>query len=64
MFHKLIQSNRYIYEQLNSKDMKNQKHKIVAMRLSEKDNNFIEAQAEKERLTKSSWMRRQIFLNT
>ena len=42
--------------------MKNQKNKVIAMRLTPEDNQFIEEQAEKERLTKSSWMRRQIFL--
>jgi|TARA_B110000240_G_C13148954_1_gene304416 hypothetical protein len=44
--------------------MKNQKNKVIAMRLTPEDNQFIEEQAEKERLTKSSWMRRQIFLDT
>jgi len=36
--------------------------KTISMRLSEEDNLYIEAEAKKERLSKSSWMRRQIFL--
>lgn len=43
--------------------MKNIKGKILAIRLSEKDNNFVEEQAKKERLTKSAWLRRKIFIN-
>ena len=43
--------------------MKNVKDTVIAMRLSEADNKFISDQAKKERLTKSSWIRRQIFLN-
>tara|TARA_R110000772_G_scaffold41386_1_gene96097 strand:+ start:147 stop:281 length:135 start_codon:yes stop_codon:yes gene_type:complete len=43
--------------------MKNIKEKILAIRLSEKDNIFVEEQAEKERLTKSAWVRRKIFIN-
>ena len=43
--------------------MRNTKGKILAIRLSEKDNNFVEEQAEKERLTKSAWLRRKIFIN-
>jgi hypothetical protein len=35
----------------------------VSMRLSKEDNQFIENEAKKERLTKSSWIRRKIFLN-
>jgi len=37
--------------------------RMVSMRLSEKDNEYIETQAKKERLSKSSWIRRKIFLN-
>jgi len=36
---------------------------IVSMRLSKEDNQFIENEAKKERLTKSSWIRRRIFIN-
>ena len=36
--------------------------RMVSMRLSEKDNEYIETQAKKERLSKSSWIRRKIFL--
>ena len=43
--------------------IKNIKEKILAIRLSEKDNDFVEEQAEKERLTKSAWVRRKIFIN-
>jgi len=43
--------------------MKNIKGKILALRLSEEDNRFVEEQAEKERLTKSAWVRREIFIN-
>ena len=40
----------------------NTMEKTISMRLSEEDNLYIEAEAKKERLSKSSWMRRQIFL--
>ncbi len=43
--------------------MKNTKEKILSIRLSEKDNKFVEEQSEKERLTKSAWLRRKIFIN-
>ena len=43
--------------------MKNIKEKILAIRLSEKDNKFVEEQSKKERLTKSAWLRRKIFIN-
>ena len=36
--------------------------KTISMRLSEEDNLYIEAEAKKERLSKSSWIRRKIFL--
>jgi predicted HicB family RNase H-like nuclease len=36
--------------------------KTISMRLSEEDNQFIESEAKKERLSKSSWIRRKIFL--
>jgi len=36
--------------------------KTISMRLSEEDNLYIETQAKKERLSKSSWIRRKIFL--
>jgi predicted DNA-binding protein len=39
------------------------KAKTVSMRLSKEDNQFIENEAKKERLTKSSWIRRRIFIN-
>ena len=39
------------------------KAKTVSMRLSKEDNKFIENEAKKERLTKSSWIRRRIFIN-
>jgi|TARA_B110000967_G_C18775874_1_gene505529 uncharacterized protein (DUF1778 family) len=37
--------------------------KIISIRLSEDDNKFIESAAKKERLSKSSWIRRRIFFN-
>ena len=58
--HKFQHYIRYISSK--HQHMKNQKNKVIAMRLTPEDNQFIEEQAEKERLTKSSWMRRQIFL--
>ena len=39
------------------------KETIISMRLSKEDNLFIEIEAKKERLTKSSWIRRKIFIN-
>jgi len=36
--------------------------KTISMRLSEEDNLYIETEAKKERLSKSSWIRRKIFL--
>jgi hypothetical protein len=36
--------------------------KIISMRLSEEDILYIEAEAKKERLSKSSWIRKKIFL--
>ena len=39
------------------------KETTVSMRLSIEDNQFIETEAKKERLTKSSWIRRKIFIN-
>ena len=39
------------------------KETTVSMRLSKEDNLFIETEAKKERLTKSSWIRRKIFIN-
>ena len=38
--------------------MKNQKNKVIAMRLTPEDNQFIEEQAEKERLTKYDYMQK------
>jgi hypothetical protein len=37
--------------------------KMISMRLSEEDNKFIETESKKEMLSKSSWIRRKIFLN-
>jgi hypothetical protein len=39
------------------------KETTISMRLSKEDNQFIETEAKKERLTKSSWIRRKIFIN-
>jgi len=39
------------------------KETTISMRLSTEDNQFIETEAKKERLTKSSWIRRKIFIN-
>ena len=39
------------------------KETTISMRLSKEDNKFIETEAKKERLTKSSWIRRKIFIN-
>jgi len=39
------------------------KETTISMRLSIEDNLFIEIEAKKERLTKSSWIRRKIFIN-
>ena len=39
------------------------KETTISMRLSKEDNQFIENEAKKERLTKSSWIRRRIFIN-
>lgn len=39
------------------------KETTISMRLSIEDNKFIEIEAKKERLTKSSWIRRKIFIN-
>ena len=39
------------------------KETTISMRLSIEDNRFIETEAKKERLTKSSWIRRKIFIN-
>jgi|TARA_R110000764_G_C10954846_1_gene377575 hypothetical protein len=39
------------------------KETTISMRLSIEDNQFIETEAKKERLTKSSWIRRKIFIN-
>ena len=39
------------------------KETTISMRLSIEDNKFIETEAKKERLTKSSWIRRKIFIN-
>jgi len=39
------------------------KETTVSMRLSKEDNLFITTEAKKERLTKSSWIRRKIFIN-
>ena len=39
------------------------KETVVAMRLSFEDAKYIKDQAEKERLTKSAWIRRKIFIN-
>ena len=39
------------------------KETSLSMRLSKEDNLFIENEAKKERLTKSSWIRRKIFIN-
>ena len=38
------------------------KETTVSMRLSKEDNLFITTEAKKERLTKSSWIRRKIFV--
>ena len=39
------------------------KETTISMRLSIEDNQFVETEAKKERLTKSSWIRRKIFIN-
>ena len=39
------------------------KETTISMRLSIEDNQFIETEAKKERLTKSSWIIRKIFIN-
>ena len=39
------------------------KETTISMRLSIEDNKYIENEAKKERLTKSSWIRRKIFIN-
>ena len=39
------------------------KETTLSMRLSIEDNKYIENEAKKERLTKSSWIRRKIFIN-
>ena len=39
------------------------KETTISMRLSKEDNLFITIEAKKERLTKSSWIRRKIFIN-
>ena len=43
--------------------MDNKKELTVSMRLSKADNEYINEQANRERLTLSSWIRRTIFIN-
>tara|TARA_R110000787_G_scaffold174297_1_gene286898 strand:+ start:61 stop:198 length:138 start_codon:yes stop_codon:yes gene_type:complete len=38
------------------------KHILLGIRLSKEDSDFILEQANNERLTKSAWVRRKIFL--
>tara|TARA_R110002167_G_scaffold4518_3_gene21108 strand:+ start:3294 stop:3425 length:132 start_codon:yes stop_codon:yes gene_type:complete len=43
--------------------MRKNKTNHITIRLSKKDSDFIEEQANKELLSKSAWVRRKIFLN-